>query len=53
MLNLCDDIGKIIEKYKSSTIWIGGDANLPDIDWKNDTVSANQCPKEISEHFYF
>jgi hypothetical protein len=40
-----------MNKYKKSTIWIGGDANLPDIDWYTDTISSSMYPKEINEHF--
>ena len=48
---LCNDIRRIIELHKTSTICIGGDANLPDIDWANDTITGNKYPKDINEHF--
>ena len=27
--------------YKNSTIWIGGDINLPDIDWKTNSIVSH------------
>ena len=39
---LCQDIKHITDKYKTSTIWISGDANLPDIDWDTDTITGNR-----------
>ena len=50
---ICNDIRMIVELHKSSTIWIGGDANFPDIliDWSNDTISGNKYPKDINDHF--
>ena len=29
-------------KYNDSPIWIGGDFNLPDIDWSNNTITSHQ-----------
>jgi len=51
MNTLCSDIHNLYEKFKSSTIWIAGDANLPDIDWKTDSIQGNNYPKEFSEQF--
>ena len=31
-------------------LWIAGDINLPDIQWKTDTVSKHQYTKQIIEH---
>ncbi|VDI08795.1 Hypothetical predicted protein [Mytilus galloprovincialis] len=46
-----EDFNEIAIRHKKATIWIGGDANLPDIDWHTDTISSNRYPKEINEHF--
>ena len=51
MNTLCSDIHNLNEKFKSSTIWIAGDANLSDIDWKTDSIQGNNYPKEYSEQF--
>ena len=40
--DLCKAVTHISSTYKNSTIWIEGDFNLPDIDWKtNSIVSYN------------
>ncbi|KAK3098073.1 hypothetical protein FSP39_015909 [Pinctada imbricata] len=48
---LCDDITKIVRDNQKSTIWIAGDANLPDILWNTDTINGNRYPTEINESF--
>ena len=48
---LCADIRKLVTAYKSSTIWIAGDTNVPDIDWTSDTVKGNRYPKDINQTF--
>ena len=35
--------------YKNSTIWIGGDFNLPDIDWKTNSLVSHNYPIPISK----
>ena len=42
---LSAEITGLGSKYKNSHIWIGGDFNLPDIDWSNNTISSHQYPK--------
>ena len=36
--DLCNALSYIGCTYKNSTIWIGGDSNLPDIDWKINSI---------------
>ena len=36
-----------MKRYSNEVIWIGGDANLPDINWSLNTVSGNNYKKEI------
>ena len=36
--DLCNAVSYIGRTYKNSTIWIGGDFNLPDIDWKTNSI---------------
>jgi hypothetical protein len=52
-LNYSKDLSNIISdichKNKKSTIWIGGNLNLPDINWSSNTITSNQYRKEISE----
>jgi hypothetical protein len=37
--------------YPNSTIWIAGDANLPDINWKTNTVAGHNYPVTINKLF--
>jgi len=37
--------------YPNSTIWIGCDANLPDINWKTNSVAGHNYPVTISKLF--
>jgi exonuclease III len=48
---LSNIISDICHKNTKSTIWIGGDLNLPDINWSSNTITSNQYRKEISEIF--
>jgi hypothetical protein len=47
--DLSNIISDICHKNTKSTIWIGGDLNLPDINWSSNTITSNQYRKEISE----
>jgi len=38
MENLADSINHIANNYKNSTIWFGGDLNLPNINWGDNTI---------------
>ena len=48
---MCDAISSIARKFKNSPLFIAGDINLPDIQWKTTTVSKHQYTKQINEHF--
>ena len=39
--DLCNAVSYIGRTYKNSTIWIGGDFNLPDIDWKTNSIVSH------------
>ena len=49
MEELCSKIKFLHTSYPNSTIWIAGDANLPDIDWKANTVSGHSYPISINK----
>ena len=51
MNNLCSQLTFIKENNKNAVLWIMGDFNLPDINWKNYTIDNHQTNKEINEHF--
>ena len=48
---LCDTIRKISTDYPDATIWIGGDFNLPDIDWTNLSIKSNRYLIALNELF--
>ncbi|CAG2233977.1 unnamed protein product [Mytilus edulis] len=39
------------QKHKSSIFILGGDFNLPDIDWKNYTIQGTQTSRDINNAF--
>ncbi|KAH3801310.1 hypothetical protein DPMN_154958 [Dreissena polymorpha] len=47
--NLCQEIRNLHSQYRNNIIWIGGDANLPDIDWTTDTLIGHQYSIQINE----
>ena len=48
---MCKDLQSITLTNSSSTIWIGGDLNLPDINWIVNTIMGHQYPLSLSERF--
>ena len=50
-LDLCSKIKHIVNTNRSATIWISGDLNLPDIDWKTESIEGNQNSNAINTAF--
>ena len=48
---LCQAITDLLTGHSQSTIWIGGDANLPDIDWSNSSITCNNYSLHINTAF--
>ena len=48
---LSHEINKLSTKYKNNPLWLGGDLNLPDIDWSVNSIKGNQYTKAINETF--
>ena len=46
---LSRDIKSIITKFKSNPLWIGGDWNLPDINWSTNSIVGHNYSKSINE----
>ena len=44
---LCSEIRKLAKKHKNKPIWIGGDTNLPDIDWSSRSIASHQYSKAL------
>ena len=45
------EIHNLFEKFRNNPIWIGGDANLPDIEWSTDTIKGHQYSIPINQKF--
>ena len=39
---LCNIVKDIHSRFRDHVLWLGGDANLPDIDWKSDTINGHR-----------
>ena len=50
-LKLKEDTQAIINDHKNAIIWIGGDLNLPDIDWPSGKIVGNQNSNTLNEEF--
>jgi len=48
---LTSDLQDLLLQYKNSPYWIGGDFNLPDIDWSLKSIVKHQYSKEMNEVF--
>ena len=46
-----EDLKAINTKFKTNSIWCGGDFNLPDIDWNMNIITGHQYPKILNETF--
>ena len=50
-VQLINAIDSLVKRHPTEVIWIGGDANLSDINWSSNAVSGNNYEKEISDSF--
>ena len=50
-LNMCNTILSIQVKFRYHILRIGGDANLPDINWKDGSIEGNQYTRSINSRF--
>ena len=46
-----DELSKLRTDHPKSDFWVGGDFNLPDIDWSSLTVTSTQYPHSMSEMY--
>ena len=51
MSELCGALNTLSNIDKKATVWIGGDFNLPDIDWSTNTVTGNQYSAKTNKDF--
>lgn len=48
---MCNQLESLATKYKKAALWLGGDLNLPDIQWKTQTVIGNANSSAINQRF--
>ena len=48
MEDLCSTIEDLKKRFKNAVFWIGGDFNLPDINWKSSTVEGHQNSTRVN-----
>ena len=48
---MCKDLQSITLTNPSSTMWIGGDLNLPDINWSLNAITGHQYSLSLNERF--
>ena len=48
---LCSTISSIILANPNDIIWLGGDLNLPNIDWNSYSISGHNYPLQLCERF--
>ena len=48
MEDLCSTIEHLKKRFKNAVIWIGGDFNLPDINWQSNTIDGNQNSTRVN-----
>ena len=51
MNQLCDTIEHLYQNNKNAVFWIGGDLNLPDINWESLSIEKNQVKSAINMRF--
>ena len=51
MDELCATIENLHGRFKNCVLWIGGDLNLPDINWKTLSVNGNRNALDINQQF--
>ena len=48
-IKLASAIESIVKYHPKDVVWIGGDINLPDINWSSNSISRNSYRKDINE----
>ena len=49
--DMCNTIEDLTSRHKNSVLWVGGDLNLPDINWPDCTIQGHSYPVEINKRF--
>ena len=46
------NLSTLYHKFSNMLIWIGGDMNMPDIEWETEQLTTNQYTHSISYSFW-
>ena len=49
--DLCKAVSDLYTRFKDHINLLGGDTNLPDIDWKTDTITGHNYPVPINQAY--
>ena len=49
--SLCDTIRSLSSRFNGSVLWLGGDMNLPDIDWNSSSIIGHSNPIAMNSAF--
>ena len=49
--DLCNAVSDLSSRFKDHIIWLGGDTNLPDIDWNTDTITGHNYLVSINKAY--
>ena len=49
--DMCNTIEDLTSRHKNSVLWVGGDLNLPDINWPDCTIQGHSYPVDINKRF--
>ena len=49
-IKLASAIESLVKDDPNDVVWIGGDINLPDINWSSKSISGNSFKKDVNEN---
>ncbi|XP_041457324.1 uncharacterized protein LOC121409459 [Lytechinus variegatus] len=52
MESLCTNIRNVAQQHRKSVLWIGGDFNLPDIDWSDYVVTGHRNTQSVNNDIF-
>ena len=51
MESICRDLEATVNSHKKSVLWLGGDLNLPDMNWSSLSIEGNANAVAINQRF--
>ena len=49
--DMCNSIEDLSSRHRNYVLWVGGDLNLPDINWPDCTIQGHSFPTDINKRF--